>query len=323
MEEVLMQTRLDARDYAASVVAVPPIALNADLTVNADANVAIIRHIEAGGVRILLYGGNANLYHFGLDDYRAGMEAVIAGAAPQTALVTSIGPDFGKALAQVPIARDLGFKNVMLLPTQFPADSPGVANGVRRLAAVLGHGLVLYLKRENYVDPDELARLVSEGAVDFVKYAVERADPAQDAYLDAVMAAIGKDRMASGMGETPIHDHLGRRAMTTYTSGAVCIAPSAAMELLTLYKAGRGAEALELSRPFLEFERVRTDLGGLQVLHDGMRLAGIADTGPLMPMISNLSAAKLGPVGVAVESLKQAEAACLRRSGKAAATASA
>ncbi len=39
---------------------------------------AIIRHIEAGGVRILLYGGNANLYHFGLDDYRAGMEAVIA-----------------------------------------------------------------------------------------------------------------------------------------------------------------------------------------------------------------------------------------------------
>ncbi len=233
-----MQTRLGARDYAASVVAVPPIALNADLTVNADANAAIIRHIEAGGVRILLYGGNANLYHFGLDDYRAGMEAVIAAAAPQTGLITSIGPDFGKAMAQAPIARDLGFKNVMLLPTQFPADPAGVANGVRRLAAILGHGLVLYLKRENYVDPDELARLVSEGAVDFVKYAVERADPAQDAYLDAVIGAIGKDRMASGMGETPIHDHLGRRALTTYTSGAVCIAPSAAMELLTLYKAG-------------------------------------------------------------------------------------
>ncbi|WP_164820473.1 dihydrodipicolinate synthase family protein [Sinorhizobium meliloti] len=321
MEEVLMQTRLGARDYAASVVAVPPIALNADLTVNADANAAIIRHIEAGGVRILLYGGNANLYHFGLDDYRAGMEAVIAAAAP--GLITSIGPDFGKAMAQAPIARDLGFKNVMLLPTQFPADPAGVANGVRRLAAILGHGLVLYLKRENYVDPDELARLVSEGAVDFVKYAVERADPAQDAYLDAVIGAIGKDRMASGMGETPIHDHLGRRALTTYTSGAVCIAPSAAMELLTLYKAGRGAEALELSQPFLEFERVRTDLGGLQVLHDGMRLAGIADTGPLMPMISNLGAAKLGPVGAAVEALKAAEAACLRRSGKAAAAASA
>lgn len=219
-----MQTRLGARDYAASVVAVPPIALNADLTVNADANGAIIRHIEAGGVRILLYGGNANLYHFGLDDYRAGMEAVIAAAAPQTGLITSIGPDFGKAMAQAPIARDLGFKNVMLLPTQFPADPAGVANGVRRLAAILGHGLVLYLKRENYVDPDELARLVSEGAVDFVKYAVERADPAQDAYLDAVIGAIGKDRMASGMGETPIHDHLGRRALTTYTSGAVCIA---------------------------------------------------------------------------------------------------
>ncbi|WP_192937504.1 dihydrodipicolinate synthase family protein [Sinorhizobium medicae] len=316
MEEVLMQIRLDARDYAASVVAVPPIALNADLTVNADANAAIIRHIEEGGVGILLYGGNANLYHFGLEDYRAGMQAVIAAASPETRIITSIGPDFGKALAQAPIARDLGLRNVMLLPTQFPADPAGVANGVRRLAAVLGHGLVLYLKRENYVDPDELGRLVSEGAVDFVKYAVERPDPAQDAYLDAIIAAIGKDRMASGMGETPIHDHLGGRSLTTYTSGAVCIAPSAAMELLRLYKAGRGAEAFELSRPFLEFEKVRAELGGLQVLHDGMRLAGIADTGPLMPMISNLNAEKLGPVGVAVKALQVAEADCLRRAGK-------
>lgn len=302
-----MQQALTQADYASSVVAVPPIALNTDYSVNASANEAIIKHIEGGGVDILLYGGNANLYHFGLDDYRAAMEAIKAAAAPTTHLITSIGPDFGKASAQVPIARNLGFKNVMVLPTNFPADPAGVANGVRKLADAFGSGLILYLKRESYADPDELAKLIAEGAVSFVKYAVEKLDASKDTYLDAVLSAIGTDHLASGMGETPIQDHLGQRKLTTYTSGAVCIAPVAATELLTLYKTGRSAAALELSQPFLEFEKVRLNLGGLQVLHDGLRLSGIADTGPLMPMVSNLPGEKLKPVQAAVDALKSAE----------------
>lgn len=309
-----MQQALAPADYASSVVAVPPIALNADYSVNAGANEAIIKHIEAGGVDILLYGGNANLYHFGLDDFRAAMEAIKASVAPTTHLITSIGPDFGKAMAQVPIVRDLGLKNVMVLPTNFPADPAGVANGVRKLAAAFGSGLVLYLKRENYVDPDELAKLIAEKAVSFVKYAVEKPDAAKDPYLDAVVSAIGTEYLASGMGETPIHDHLGERKLTTYTSGAVCIAPTAASELLALYKAGRAAEAFELSRPFLEFEKIRLDLGGLQVLHDGVHLSGVADTGPLMPMVSNLPVDKLPPVEAAVAALKAAEKQALSRS---------
>jgi dihydrodipicolinate synthase/N-acetylneuraminate lyase len=308
-----MQTALTQADYASSVVAVPPIALNADYSVNVAANKAIIKHIEAGGVSILLYGGNANLYHFGLDDYRAAMEAIKAAAAPRTHLITSIGPDFGKAMAQAPIARELGFKNVMVLPTNFPADPAGVATGVRKIADSFGSGVVLYLKRENYVDPDELAKLIDEKAVSFVKYAVEKTDAAQDPYMDAVLAAIGTAHLASGMGETPIHDHLGVRKLTTYTSGAVCIAPAAASELLALYKSGRSAEALELSKPFLNFEKVRLDLGGLQVLHDGLRLSEIADTGPLMPMVSNLPLDKLTQVKAAVEALKTAEIQSLDR----------
>lgn len=302
-----MQQALTQADYAASVVAVPPIALNADYSVNAGANGALIRHIEDGGVDILLYGGNANLYHFGLEDYRAAMEAIKSAAAPTTHLITSIGPDFGKALAQIPIARDLGFRNVMVLPTNFPADPAGVANGVRRLADAYGSGLILYLKRENYADPDDLAKLISEKAVSFVKYAVEKPDASKDPYLDAVLSAIGREHLASGMGETPIHDHLGERKLTTYTSGAVCIAPAAASELLMLHKAGRTAEAARLSEPFLEFEKVRLDLGGLQVLHDAVRLSGIADTGPLMPMVSNLPLDRLAPIERAVEALKLAE----------------
>lgn len=308
-----MQQALTQADYASSVVAVPPIALNTDYSVNAGANEAIIKHIEGGGVDILLYGGNANLYHFGLEDYRSAMRSIKAAAAPTTHLITSIGPDFGKAMTQAPIARDLGFKNVMVLPTNFPADPAGVANGVRKLADAFGSGLILYLKREHYADPDELAKLVAEKAVSFVKYAVEKSDASKDPYLDAVLSAIGTDHLASGMGETPIHDHLGLRKLTTYTSGAVCIAPVAASELLTLYKTGRAAEALELSRAFLEFEKIRLDLGGLQVLHDGLRLSGIADTGPLMPMVSNLPVEKLKPVQAAVDALKVAENQAISR----------
>ncbi|GAA3067453.1 dihydrodipicolinate synthase family protein [Rhizobium viscosum] len=308
-----MQQALAPTDYASSVVAVPPIALNADYSVNTGANEAIIKHIEAGGVNILLYGGNANLYHFGLDDYRAAMEAIKASAAPTTHLITSVGNDFGKAMAQVPIVRDLGFRNVMVLPTNFPADPAGVAHGVRKLAAAFGSGLILYLKRENYVEPDELAKLIAEKAVRFVKYAVEKPDAADDPYLDAVLSAIGAEHVASGMGETPIHDHLAKRKLTTYTSGAVCIAPAAASELLALYKADRAAEAFELSMPFLHFEKVRLTLGGLQVLHDGLRLSGVADTGPLMPMVSNLPADRLAPVREAVEALKTAEEQAISR----------
>lgn len=308
-----MQLALTQADYASSVVAVPPIALNTDYSVNAEANEAIIKHIEGGGVNILLYGGNANLYHFGLDDYRSAMQAIKAAAVPATHLITSIGPDFGKAMAQAPIARDLGFKNVMVLPTNFPADPAGVATGVRKLADAFGSGLIVYLKRENYVDPNELAKLIAEKAVSFVKYAVEKLDASKDPYLDAVLSAIGTEHLASGMGETPIHDHLGQRKLTTYTSGAVCIAPFAASELLMLYKSGRAAEALDLSRPFLEFEKVRMDLGGLQVLHDGLRLSGIADTGPLMPMVSNLPVEKLKPVQAAVDALRIAEKQAISR----------
>jgi hypothetical protein len=49
-------------DLARSVLSVPPPARHADLTLNATANRAVIRHLEAGGVSTLLYGGNADFY---------------------------------------------------------------------------------------------------------------------------------------------------------------------------------------------------------------------------------------------------------------------
>jgi len=298
---------LQPADFTSSVVAVPPIALHPDLAVNPEANAALVRHITAGGVDILLYGGNANLYHYSLAAYAEAL-AMMQAVRGTARVITSIGPDYGKMLDQAPLVERSGIRDVMLLPVAFPSDSHGVGDGVRRIADRLGFGVILYLKREMYLRPEALARLVADGAVRFVKYAVERPDPASDPYLDAVLAAIGRDLVASGMGETPIADHIGRRGLATFTSGAVCIAPAAAMALLALYRAGRQAEGDAASQPFLAFERLRAQLGGTSVLHSGVTAAGIADMGPLMPMLSVVKERNMDPVRAAVAGLQAAEA---------------
>ena len=52
----------------ASVIAVPPLARTDDYSLSAEENQKIISHIEGVGVRTLLYGGNANLYHIRPDE---------------------------------------------------------------------------------------------------------------------------------------------------------------------------------------------------------------------------------------------------------------
>src|SRR3546814_10445198 len=125
--------------------------------------------------------------------------------------------------------------------------------------------------------PSRLERMVSAGTVRFVKYAVERRAPEGDRYLSDIVAAVGPDRVASGMGETPIHSHLTTYGVVTYTSGAACIAPCAAMSILRAYRSGDLDRAETLRAPFLEFERIRASIDGFAVLHDGVTLAGIAD----------------------------------------------
>ena len=49
-----------------SVIAVPPLARDADLNVCATENAKIMQHLETGGIRTLLYGGNAVFYHIAL-----------------------------------------------------------------------------------------------------------------------------------------------------------------------------------------------------------------------------------------------------------------
>src|SRR5437867_8339109 len=98
-----MKTIFTAADLHASVIAVPPLCRNADLRPNAGENAKLIRHIEAGGVSTLLYGGNANFYNIAPGEYEGILDQLEAAAAANTLIVPSVGPYFGTALEQAAI----------------------------------------------------------------------------------------------------------------------------------------------------------------------------------------------------------------------------
>ena len=65
----------------------PPLARRADHSLNAAENTRLIRHIEGGGIRTLLYGGNANLYHVGLGEYEQILGFLTDAAGAETTLL--------------------------------------------------------------------------------------------------------------------------------------------------------------------------------------------------------------------------------------------
>ncbi|MCX7225663.1 MAG: dihydrodipicolinate synthase family protein, partial [Burkholderiales bacterium] len=92
----MKQAPITLEEFSSSVLAVPPLARHRDLSVNEAANRKLIKHIEAGGIRTLLYGGNANLYHMPLREYGPMLEMLADAAGPDTRVIPAVGPDFGK-----------------------------------------------------------------------------------------------------------------------------------------------------------------------------------------------------------------------------------
>ena len=88
--------------YQTSVIAVPPLARSADGTVCAVQNTRLIRHMESGGVRILLYGGNANFYHIRPSEFASTLTMLANAAGPETEIVPSAGPAYGMMMIRPP-----------------------------------------------------------------------------------------------------------------------------------------------------------------------------------------------------------------------------
>ena len=280
--------------------AVPPLPRRHDTrrSLDFDAAERVARHIAAGGVSRLLYGGNAFLYHIALDEYEA-LLGWLAGFPSSRWPIPSVGPSFGRALDQARLLRRHAFRCAMVLPCGDPRDARGMEAGLREIAAAAGVPLIIYLKAEDGFGSekeaglDAIGRLIDEGICVSIKYAVVRTDPGQDAYLDGLLTRVDRRRVISGMGERPAVVHLRDFDLGGLTTGSGCLAPRLCDALLRACSDKDWQRAGAAQAAFMPLEDLRDAWGPARVLHHATELAGIAPTGPIPPYVSALDPQQL------------------------------
>ena len=296
---------LTAETLLGSVIAVPPVARDHQLLWNDQANLRIIRHLESGGVSTLLYGGNAALGHIGLREYEQLLRFLSESVKEQTLVIPSVGPQYGMMMDQAEILRDHAFPTVMLLPARDGTTPAGLATGVRRFVERIQRPIVLYLKHDGMLDVDTVKRLTHDGLVSWIKYAIVRDDPRQDPFLSALVDAVGGKFVVSGMGEQPAIVHLRDFGLTGFTSGCVCVAPALSMSMLRALRDRNFVEAERIRAIFAPLEALRDRINPVRVLHAAVRLAGIAETGPITPFWSPVAIADEPAIEQAARDLLQ------------------
>lgn len=292
------------------VFPVPPLARlnNARRSLDFTENEKIVRHIAAGGPTRFLYGGNAFLYHITLAEYEQ-LLAWLAGFSEDWWMIPSLGPSYGRAMDQAALLRKYNFPTAMMLPCADPRDAAGLEQGLRDIADAAGMPLILYLKEEHNFGSnqeaglDVVARLVDDGLCSWIKYAVVRKNPVEDAYLDSLLRRVDRARVVSGIGERPAIVHTRDFELPGFTTGSGCIASRLTQQLYEACARGDWDAAATLRAHFIPHEDLRDAWGPAKVLHSATALAGVAATGPTPPFISPLSAAQdetLRPVAQAL-----------------------
>jgi dihydrodipicolinate synthase/N-acetylneuraminate lyase len=303
-----MITTITPKRLSSSVLAVPPLCRRSDYTLNPDENAKLIRHLESGGITTLLYGGNANFYHLPPVEYDQTLSMLEQLAAPNTLIIPSAGPAFGTLIDQAKTLRRHKFPTVMVLPQVGITTSKGVEEGIRRFVDAAGLPTLLYIKNDGYIEPEEAGRLADEHLISGIKYATVRPDPAHDDYLRRLTARVDPAIIISGIGEQPAITHLHDFNLAGFTSGCVCIAPKLSVKMLSALRAGQWTEADRLRQIFKPLEDLRNAINPIRVLHEAVRLAGIGNTGPLLPLLSNLEENHWKSVGDAARTLLTANA---------------
>jgi len=299
-----MQTRpVTPEDLARSVIAVPPMARNSELEFDRTENEKIVRHIEAGNVSTLLFGGNANFYHIALSEYESVLGQLAEIAATDTLVIPAVGPAYGTMMDQANILKHTAYPTVMVLPQQGFTTSEGVVTGLRRFAEKAGKPIVLYIKYGDFITVEGAKQLVDDGIVSWIKYAIVRDNPAVDPYLSQLVETVDPKIIVSGIGEQPVIEHLVDFGITGFTAGCVCIRPDLSDQLLKAVQSGNLDRAREIQKTFLPLEDLRNGISPVRVLHEAVTLAGIANTGPHLPLLSEISEAERNQVKAAAVAL--------------------
>lgn len=287
-----------------SVVAVPPLARNDDFSINKNENKKLIQYLEDGGVKTLLYGGNANFYNISLKDFETTLSCLNEVADENTLVIPSIGPSFGFMNDQVEILKDHSFPTVMVLPTAFAFTESGVATGIRHIAEKIQKPLVLYIKNEGYMNNEDVAKLVNDNLISVIKYAIVRQNPERDDVLSHLVEKVNPSMIMSGIGEQPAITHLHKYQLGGYTSGCVCIAPQQSTKMLQALVSGEIERAEHIRKVFEPLENLRNSINPIRVLHEAVSLAEIAETGPHYPNLSPINADQAEGIKSAADMLK-------------------
>ena len=303
----MQTTPITRDDLARSVVSVPPLARNDDLSLNAEENQKLIGHLESGGVSTLLYGGNALLYHIAPSQYADLLGQLEAWAAEDTLVIPSVGSSYGMMMDQAKVLCNTAYPTAMILPQPNVVTYEGVERAIGDFVQAAGKPAVVYIKQLGYIEVENVKRLVESGAVSWIKYAIVKDDPAVDEYLTRLKDAVGTELIVSGIGEQPALPHMQTFDVTAYTSGCVCVAPALSMHMLRLIQAGEYEAADQVREIFKTLEDLRNGINPVRVLHSAVAGAGIAETGPLLPMMSPVSASEAVEIADAANELLAAE----------------
>lgn len=303
-----MQTSpITQQDLARSVVSVPPLARNDDLSLNEDENRKIVQHLEAGGISTFLYGGNALLYHVAPSQYGELLSMLEGVVADNSLVIPSVGSSYGMMMDQARVIRDTSFPTAMVLPQPNVVTYTGVERAIGDYVQAAGKPAVVYIKQLGYIEVEHVKRLVENGSVSWIKYAIVRDDPAEDEYLQRLKDAVGTDMIVSGIGEQPALPHMEKFDVTAFTSGCVCIAPALSMRMLKLIQLGEFAAASQIRDVFKPLEDLRNGINPVRVLHAAVAGAGIAETGPLLPMMSPVNESQRVEIAEVAKTLLKAE----------------
>src|SRR3546814_18720019 len=102
-----------------------------------------------------MYGGNAKFYNLPISEYAEVLEFLCSAVGPDTWLIPSFGPDYGRLIDQAKILRGTRVPTAMALPQTFPATSAGVEVGLRRAAVTMGKPPLLYQQDATYFAPED------------------------------------------------------------------------------------------------------------------------------------------------------------------------
>jgi 4-hydroxy-tetrahydrodipicolinate synthase len=295
-------------DLVRSIMALPPIARSKDGRIAKSECRKIIDWLSSAGVTTFMYGGVANLFNGALSEYAAILDVIEEQMPLGAWAIPAVGPDFGKAFDQIAILRGRQFPTAILLPAA-AVTSAGVATGLRRLSDALGKPLMVFFKSADYLTPGDAAALLADGVLCCVEFGVGAGPDAGTSYLSALLAQTGTaERIIDGAGERTIVG-LSVYGIRGYTSGSGVIAPHLSMALLRAIRDGDMVKAEALRELFLPFEHLRQSHGPVPVLHDGVRFAGIADTGPIGPFFESITdPALVTRITIAAQALRAASA---------------